>query len=275
MTTKSEQRMGSGPSAEVNMAALLLLEALGDDTAFTVSRLKSDPAFRNQAADALVDKVYRSGPMPPRVARRIMGEGRFWGLEEWRSAFGPEAAATDVPDFPWGVDVLTGPCPFDPKKLLRETHFAFLGLDRLHDEPLTILKWQELHPASGPIRFDLYGPDAWFASYPLATSTTCTVRWYLMPVDTVLAYRRYEEQERALPEEYEITAAVAEVTKDILCARLTGSRPNTKKFSRCREHTGGSYVAVGKFGGKAGLRLESLRNDSSADVGAAASRVNG
>jgi len=64
--------------------------------------------------------------------RDVMGENLF-GIGEWKRYY-PSLAKFFEPNdlarlrfFPWDEDTLNSPCPFDPKRTIRETHFAFVG----------------------------------------------------------------------------------------------------------------------------------------------------
>ena len=112
----------------------------------------------------------------------------FFGVEEYATLYGvnfSKKQLREVSEFPWGEDVLNGPCPFNKSKTVRKTHFAFLGIDKLNGSPLTIMKFQKLHPASGQPKFYSYAPSSWYTGHPFATDKTMKLRWYLLLKDIV------------------------------------------------------------------------------------------
>ena len=128
----------------------------------------------------------------------------------------------------------------------KETHFAFLGLNKINGEPLTILKWQELHRAW----FRSYQPGAWCAEEKFATEQTCAFRWYLMLLEIVpnSTNKTFQEQTAMLPADYEVPLAIEEVTKLILYRRKNSVFLNRLEHGRCQDTIFGCYpVSVGGF----------------------------
>jgi hypothetical protein len=164
--------------------------------------------------------------------------------------------------FPWGEDVLNGPCPFNKGETVSETHFAFLGITALNGAPLTVAKWLELHPATGQPKF-YFNQNPWHAGQPHTDVATTELRWYLMLKDIVPGSmdKTPEEQVAMLPPEYEVPTTIMEVTKDILVFRKTNERPNGLQWAACTERTvkttsaySGAVSCVGFFNG-GGLRV--------------------
>ncbi|MFH1894326.1 MAG: hypothetical protein ABH813_00250 [Patescibacteria group bacterium] len=153
-------------------------------------------------------------------AREIMGEN-FFGVEDWSKFYGVDFSKKqlrEVIEFPWGEDILNAPCPFVKGKGIRETHFAFLGLKAIGSKPLTITRWEKLHPSPGQPRFRCYYPGNWFEKKKFANEPTCGFRWYLMLLEIVpnSTHKPYKEQVAMLPAEYEVPFAIEEVSKNFL-----------------------------------------------------------
>jgi len=193
------------------------------------------------------------------VVRAIMGQN-FFGPADWTALYGVNFSKKElraVAQLPWGEEVLNAPCPFYPGKQVKETHFAFLGLTKFKGQPLTIRKWQEIHPATGQPRFYGYAPECWYAKEDFATKVTARFEWRLILKDIVpdSEGKDWESQKKMLPSEYEPMSAVINVTKDILCVRKTGIWPNPERYSRCEDiASDGNRVLVGS-GAADGLLL--------------------
>jgi len=250
-----------------------------------LARLRAEPDYAKRVAEFMLRGGLEAS-IHQKLARAIMGKN-FWGVEEWSSLYGvnfTKKQLRQVAEFPWSEDILNAPCPFvKGKSVLRETHFAFLGLDRLNGKSLTILKWHELHPATGQPRFysannpwycsqwhelhpatgqpQFYSANnPWYGTQKFATEITCGLRWYLMPLAIVSGSesKTYEEQVAMLPQsDYEVPTACEEVTKDILYYRKNGICLNPSRWGRTQAVTSNGYrVGIGGFGdgfGESGL----------------------
>jgi hypothetical protein len=211
------------------------------------------------------------------VAQEILGKN-FFGIEEWATLYRVNFSQKQlraIPKFPWGEDILNSPCQFHNHKAIRETHLAYLGLDRYMGKPLTIMQWQAIHPATGQPRFFRYSRDCWYRGKRFATKPTCVFRWYLMPLEIVPKpeCKTYQDQVAMLPAEYEVPFAVEEVTKDLLYHRKNGIFVNGSRYGRCQDVSSSGYrVIVGNFDSK-GLHVGHWADDfRDGDIGLAASR---
>ncbi len=171
------------------------------------------------------------------LARVLLGKN-FFGPSEWSTFYGVNFSKNqleEIPRFPWDEDVLNAPCPFVKEKLVKETHFAFLGLDVLNGKPLNILRWQSLHPTSGRPRFSTYAPHSWYAQETFA-SQPCVFRWYLLLTSIIpnSTSRTHEEQLKMLPADYEIPTAIAEVSKNVLVYRKVRFCANSNRRAHCQ-----------------------------------------
>ncbi|MDD5110881.1 MAG: hypothetical protein PHI63_06775, partial [Patescibacteria group bacterium] len=159
---------------------------------------------------------------------------------------------------------------------IKETHVAFLGLDRYMGKPLTIIKWQKIHPADGQPRFYSYPDDCyWHKDEKFANQPTCGFRWYLMPLQIVpdSESKTYQDQVAMLPAEYEVPFAVEEVGKCLLYHRKNGTFLNPNQYGRCQDVSlDGLRVDVGRFD-FGGLVVDGWADEERLDgVGVAASR---
>lgn len=215
-----------------------------------------------------------AAPISHERARDLLGQN-FFGVQEWSTSFGVALSSDqlqEIATFPWGEGVLNVPCPFVGGRLVRETHFAFLGLSAVDGEPLTILHLHDLHARAGRPLF-YYAANPWYEKFAFASEATCDFRWYLMPQEIVPGStgRGFDEQVAALPPGYEVPSAVEEVLKVTLCYVKNGVYLNAKRWGRCRETLpDGSRVSVGRFGPR-GLFVNHYWGDGGG-LGLAASR---
>ena len=269
------------PHSEVT--ATLEVLAMRGLTAEDWSRPRTDGSF----ADRLV-KFWLSGGVEgtihERLARAVAGQN-FWGPEEWATLYGARFTKKQIREaekFPWGEDVLNSPCPFNSGKLVKDTHFAFLGTSGISGEPLTVAKWLDLHPATGQPKF-YFNNNPWHKGQPHTDVATTQLRWYLMLKDIAPGStdKTPEEQGAMLPEGYEVPTTIAETTKDILVFRKTRARPNSLRWAACTERTVktdklatalvGSVSCVGAFD-EHGLRVGRWVGNRDSFVGVGASR---
>ena len=241
---------------------------------------RTDGEYVCRIAQAMMRKGL-VGSIESRLARVVLGRNIFTDAD-WMSYYDAKFTKKQLRDagkFPWGEDVLNGPCPFNKGKLVKDTHFAFLGISGINGQPLTVAKWLELHPATGQPKF-YFNANPWHAGQPHTDVATMQLRWYLMLKDIVpdSMGRTPEDQVAMLPPEYEVPTTIAEVTKDILVFRKTDVRPNPSRWAACIERTvtfssagAGRVSCVGRFG-EYGLRVVDWLGDSSVDVGVGASR---
>lgn len=225
----------------------------------------------------LLQRLAVGCPVSVEVAQNLLG-ANFFGVEEWQEQYGvsfTKSQLAQVSQFPWGEKVLTAPCPFHPGKQVKDTHFAFLGVEQHGKKPLTIHQWQELHPASGQPRFYSYPPDCWYKDEQFASKVTCQMRWYLMLREIVPGSedKTFDSQQAMLPREYEVPTGVEEVTKHLVCFKNTGVYLNPSRYGRVKDTSSyGDRVLVGLSDAR-GLFVLSYWGDSEGSiVGLAASR---
>jgi len=195
-----------------------------------------------------------------------------FGIADWRMihrivVIGKQTVS--IGEFPLSDAVLNSPCPFHPEKMIRETHFAFVGLDHV-----TIAELQKLYPQSGQPRFYSY-EDSWYAKEKFATKETLKLRWYLLLKDIVpnSENKTFDEQKAMLPKEYEVPSAVAEIAKNLFAFQKTGSHANPNHYARTADLASGGYrVDVGGCDA-GGVAVNDFWGDRrSAVLGVAASR---
>ena len=214
-----------------------------------LARLRSDANYAKRTAEFML-RGGIDGSVHHKLARALMGQN-FFGVEEYVTLYGvnfSKKQLREVSKFPWSEDVLNGPCLFNKGKLVKDTHFAFLGVDKLNGSPLTIMKFQELHPASGQPKFYSYAPSSWYHQQAFATDKTMKLQWYLLLKNIVpnSTSTSWNDQKAMLPAEYEIPTAVEETAKDLSAQRKTGLYPNLKVYARVDDTSSdGSRVGVG------------------------------
>ena len=236
------------PHSEVT-ATLELFDRLGI-TREHLSRLRAESDYAKRVAEFML----RGGldtSIHQKLARTVMGKN-FFGVEDWSALYGvnfTQKQLRQVAEFPWGEDILNSTCPLCGK-VVKDCHFAFVGLDRINGKPLTILKLQELHPATGQPKFYSYAPSAWYPNEKFAKETTMSFRWYLLHQNIVPKSedKTYGDQKTMLTADYEVPSAVTEATKDLLIFRKTGIFANSSQYARCEcVASDGRRVLVGYF----------------------------
>ena len=243
-----------------------------------LARLRSDNDYAKRVAEFML-RGGLDASIHQKLARAVMGKN-FFGVEDWSALYGvnfTQKQLRQVAEFPWGEDILNSTCPLCGK-VVKDCHFAFVGLDRINGKPLTILKLQELHPATGQPKFYSYASSAWYSNEKFAKETTMSFRWYLLHQNIVPKSedKTYGEQVQMLTADYadyEVPSAVTEATKDLLVFRKTGNFVNPSRYARCEcVSSDGGRVYVGRFG-EFGLFVFRCWDDCRGyDVGVAASR---
>lgn len=222
-----------------------------DVTPNDLARLRADPELAKRVA-AIIHHGSNEGSTSQERARAIMGKN-FWGVEEWATLYGvrfTRQQLRETAEFPWNEDILNSPCPFYMNKKIKETHFAFLGLDQMNGVPLTISKLLELTPPFQDIeRFR--SNNLWCADRKFIKET-CRFRWYLMPFKVILETigMNYLHAREQLPKQYEVPRAVEEATKLILYWRKNGWILNIDQEKLCEDEEllPHHVAAVGLFG---------------------------
>jgi len=216
-----------------------------------LARLRAEPDYAKRVAEFML-RGGLDASIHQKLARAVMGKN-FFGVEDWSALYGvnfTQKQLRQVAEFPWGEDILNSICPLCGK-VVKDCHFAFVGLDRVNGKPLTILKLQEIHPATGQPKFYSYAPSAWYSEQKFAKETTMSFRWYLLHQNIVpkSESKTYDEQKAMLAVDYEVPSAVAEATKDLLVFKKTGNFVNSLRYARCEVVSSFGYrVGVGLFG---------------------------
>ncbi len=226
------------------------LKALQDAgvTSEHLKRLRSDSTYRGLVTAAFLGENPSTNPQTHEL--RAMLNNSLFDLSDWQLLFNGQMDKTklpSVPPFPWDTDVLNEPCPFVQGKTVRETHFAFLGLDHIETvhgftKTLTITGWQTIYPQKGRrhprFHYDNIGyGNRWYQTLAFASEATCQFRWYLMPTRIIPGSRNktFEEQQTLLPAGYEIPLAIEELTKQVLYFIQTGRYSNPEYWAQCRD----------------------------------------
>lgn len=204
-------------------------------------RIKNGSGFRLHG--------YNAEPMAPEAAQEIMGEN-FFGPEQWLRYYGiwfEKNQLKRIADFPWDKGLLESPCPFNKGLRIKDTHFAFLGLDRLCNRPLDILRWHELNPlpADGKARISAFDSEQDFARI-----RTCWFKWHLVLIEGIpnSSGKAHKDQISMLPDGYRASFAIEELTKNMLYYKKFGICLSPKKWNRCQDApTKDSHACVGEF----------------------------
>lgn len=216
-----------------------------------LERLMFDRDYLDKVAKVMLENK-TGGPIPEEFARTAFNDNNFFGVSDWVSFFGLKLKRSNehpiASEFPWGLDALEEPCPFNSNKTVQETHFAFLGVETINRrKALTPQMWKKVLSSNNPFEFNSeFSGNNWFKNESFLTEKVCLFRWYLMPTDTVLTGMTYEEQLNALPDDYEIAGVGEEITKHILYQTLNNEFIDSS-HGRCREITQGfdqHHIAV-------------------------------
>lgn len=231
-------------------------------TSQRLARLRTDKNYARRTAELMLCGDIDSS-INHKLARAVMGQN-FFGIEEWTALYSANFSKKqlrEVNEFPWGEDILNSPCPFNKGKAVLETHFAFLGLEKLNAKPITILEWHS------------YTPNSWYNKQTFAAETA-KLRWYLFLASIVpnSINRHWGDQKSMLPADYEVPTAIEEVSKDILAYRKTGVYLNPNVYARVSNTaSSGGRVCVGYFFGDR-LSIYDWNGRGYSNVGLSASR---
>ena len=234
------QKWNEIPAGTLLTASQNLWGVLGANAGRVAEQLKRDQTFVRKAGAFLLSGGIKE-PTSLELARYIMGRNRnWWGPTEWAEKYGARFNKKQIRDagkFPWGEDILNSTCPLCGK-VVKDCHFAFLGLTAINGFPLTVAKWLELHPATDQPKF-YFNQNPWHAGQPHTDVTTMALRYYLLHTEIVpnSTGKTPEEQVAMLPPEYEVPTTITETTKDILVFHKTDVRPNGSKWAACTERT--------------------------------------
>jgi hypothetical protein len=207
-----------------------------------LARLQQDGAYAKRVA------WFMRGSIDHTLARAIM-EKNFFGAEDWAALYGVNFSETqyrEIAEFPWSADVLYAPCPFYQDKRVKDTHFAFLGLDCVNGVPLTIRKWHDLHPEDGQPRF-YFAPEPWYQDWEFASKNTCDFRWYLLLQEIVpspVGICTSELSDMLIDAGYLPPSPIEEVTKNMLCYRKNGTYLNQSWFGRSAQIEAAEFAGV-------------------------------
>lgn len=274
-------------------ASLAVLERLGV-TKMHAERIRTDEPYAERVAAAM--KYGTSGSIYYQVAREIMRENYF-GPEDWHYFFGLDFTKKQlarIAEFPWGEEILYGRDPFDRKRTIRATHFAWLGLKKWQGSLFTLRSWESLaHEPNSRLRkmnIRFWGDEEKgyknrFFDMAFAETATCDFCWYLMPIEYSDRFmkERFDQQVEKLPEGYRIGYAIEEFTKGILYwvkhEQMAGSQHldehNKEKFVRCRDDQPHNHrVSIGYFHPTTMIIGSGPDFDYSKNVGLSIARMN-
>lgn len=272
-----------------NEAETKFYTELGEHGGRVMTQVADNTIFRQQ----LVQFGICGGFQPStdqRIAQLLMGEQNFFGPKEWLTRYGKFGVSFTkqqlkrAAEFPWGEDILNSPDHWEPVKLVKDTHFAYLGVDTVSTTEgkrlLSINRLQGWFPATGQPRFYSYDDDCWYGNgkqgeQPFAKIATCSLRWYLLRKEIVSKSTDtpYDQQLAMLPPEYEPPLAVEEVTKHILFGALNlGAYLNKSVYARCRDLSARGRRLNIDNSGSGGLDVYDWDDSGRCGIGVGASR---
>jgi hypothetical protein len=238
-----------------------------------------DSDYARRVCHAFVNGAFPSST-DTRIARLVFGNSLF-EMADWVRFFAARFGDDEVQKallFPWHEDVLMSADPWEPKKLIKDTHAAFWGVEKIGEAPLTVAQLIKMHPDEGKVRY--FYPTSWHDGQPHVHVATLAPRWHLLRVEIVPGStgKLPDEHVKNLPAEYELPTTVAETAKDQFVFRKTGKRPNGSKWAHCAETTiktdkcSVEYPSVVCYFDERGLSVYYWSGVRSDDVGCGASR---
>lgn len=266
------------PVGQLNEAMDKFWAACDDAAPAVMARIKIDQGFTAAVVEEIIQKIRDS------ISCKVGSHGvnaldisdwrKFWGVNDWRRFYKvifTEEQLKVAMEFPWDEDILNGPCPFNPGKLIKQTHFAFLGLPQFNGSPFNLMRFARMYPqrkASYTVQFNnILGPvtygmkfyseaiiqiegfcsgndddlsdTPWYEKEP-AAETALELRWYLMLKEAIPNSDKInlEEQLKMLPPEYERPTVIAEVAKNLLYYHKTKNRLNGLHGVTCIDRVG-------------------------------------
>lgn len=197
-----------------------------------------DNDYARRVARAFVNGAFPSST-DTRIARLVLGNSLF-EMADWVRFFAARFEDDEVGKallFPWHEDVLMAPDPWEPKKLVKDTHAAFWGVEKIDEAPLTVAQLIKMHPDEGKVRY--FYPTSWHDGQPHIHVETLAPRWHLLRINIIPGStgKLPDEHVKMLPPEYELPTTIAETAKDQFVFRKTGVRPNPSKWAHCSETT--------------------------------------
>lgn len=231
-------------------------------------RALKDDDFARYLADLFITGM----PLPVSQlhARAVLGRN-FIGMTELARCFGARFPSARVMqtlgalEFPWPLELLTSPDPWDPKRTIAQTHVAHLGFPGSSDgETFSVRWWAERdfpYESDPPVRW-LEG----LGGEPAVENISTSLRWYLLRLLPIPLGEEPNLDKVAGPNYY--VPPVAEVVTGLLLyLRQTGGAPAYAKLDPTIGLTSNTVVAslgpvpfgaefqVTWFGGRGGHQL--------------------
>lgn len=133
--------------------------------------------------------------IPRSQAKKTLGD-RFFDLKAWDDELAlplSPAERMSAEWFPWDDGILWGPCPFEPDKQVRETHFAFFARNKIKTVgsdwiPLSIKEWSILtYDRRRKNRLEICLESGTMSQYTADWNQKecCTPGWHLVYMGTV------------------------------------------------------------------------------------------
>jgi len=270
------------------------IEAAGGDPRVVFEGFRTDPEYTAGLAKYLVTLAkHNAGPVIPAPAKKVITAAEAWQImgrnmfdvADWMSYYNVKFTKRQLREaakFPWSEDVLNGPCPYNPGKLVKDTHFAFLGITKINGVVFSVWEWLKLHPGIGDNqpRFYFAENHPGHEGQPHTDVATMEFRWYLLLKEIVpgSTSKFPEAQVAMLTSAYEVPSTIAEVFKEILVFRKTKVQLNRTVWSACKDWTvktdkvsAGLVSCVGSFNDD-GLNVSLWDGNRDLIVGVGASR---
>lgn len=225
-----------------------------------------------------LEDVEQQAPAESVTPRDLMG-WRYFGVEEWGRHYGAtitEEQRCEAGEFPWSLDDLQAPCPFEPGKQVWQTHVAVLMPDRLDGRRLTIMRIDAIERERR--RRVLHAPR-FHKPHFYARHQTPELRWHLMRSSVSLEGEARKLQLRGVREHdrfaaskgYQLPRAVEVVLARVLFryvdatvapAFIAEGCPTGERYSDCytRSTLHGHPIIVGSSG-PCGIRLSPFDRD--------------
>jgi hypothetical protein len=195
---------------------------------------------------------------PPGVRESNKSPLYRFGPEDWQKylhADFPDGLPTPF----WTEDLLDRPSPEHEIQEVRQTHFAFYGIGAVNGETVNLLYWVKSLP--GKVQFEQASlAEMNFAQRALSTG------WSLSLIGALPGSEKkpFPTQVKSIPNGYQVTSAIEEVSKLALYLIKYGSLPEQESRIRCFDVSQSGYnVVVQVAEGK--IVIDSLPSDQSQD----------
>jgi hypothetical protein len=193
---------------------------------------------------------------PPGVSIQDKLPAYQFGPADWQKYLGVSVPG-GLSEPSWKPEILDLPSPEHEIQEVRQTHFAFCGLDQANNEAVNLLFWEKSFPDK--VTFALASlAEMNFAKRPLSNSWSLSLIGALPESEG----KSFSAQVNTIPEGYQVTSAIEEVSKYLLYWVKYGKMPEIESRIRCFDIGQSGYNVVVQVL-KNRIMIDSLPSDQS------------